>query len=214
MKQNINFLKSLQLKKSWFSFERMVFILGGILAIFFLISLYLGVSQWRASRSLKLSEYQLDTVQKQYQSLVEKYPLLAGDKPLIEQLTAFEEKLREQRQAFQNLTHATFRQGFSTFMLTLSKDMPPSMWLTHIDIDQDNGDIRLKGATLSAERISDLIAALGRSKAFSQVVFNLFYVKKIPNKAYLSFAIANHDLAQPTDENETNPEVVAKPPET
>lgn len=142
--------------------------------------------------------------QKNYQALANSYPLLTIDKPLVDQVTDYETQLRQKRETFDALTHATIRRPFSTYMQTLSEIVPNGLWLTGININQDLKNISLSGFSIAPVSVSVFLQALQTQPAFKGIIFDLFYVKKVKDKDYVQFEIANETLMSDISEPEEN----------
>jgi Tfp pilus assembly protein PilN len=194
MIQQINFLKSFpkqsqQLPALWIGA-----ILGSLLALLFLVSM--GLSAYKIVEKKQLTRAQQQTLQAaiDYQRLAAAYPLLAEDKPLVDRVGEFEKDLRNKESQFQEITHATLRKPFSRYMQALSLMVPEGLWLSNININQDTDSVSLQGFSVKPLFVSVLLQELQKATAFSNVVFDLFYVKAIKNKSYIQFEIANKKL--------------------
>lgn len=194
--QRINFCTSLPSHAKYLSALVMASIIFVLVVLLFIVSLFLGIYQFSLYRTEVVEKVAFEKIKQDSQILTQRYPLLASDTPLVNQVKDFAQQIRERREAFRRLTHATLRRGFSEFMNALAQETPATVWLTKIDLNQDSGSMRLSGYTLSADGVSELMLRLARTNPFHDVVFDLFYVKKEIDKPYNKFAIANDDLGQ------------------
>lgn len=202
MTQQIDFLKSFTARENRLPALCMGLAALAILGICALISIAFGVYQMGVKQELIRVQEELAEATQNYAKLAEKYPLLASDKPLVDRVGEFEKNLRERQAHFSKLTHATSRRPFSKYMQTLSQIVPKGLWLTEISIDQDAQDISLAGYSLQAVSVSLFLEGLQSSAAFGNVVFDLFYVKKVKDKNYIQFEIANDKLSSYEEEKE------------
>jgi Tfp pilus assembly protein PilN len=198
MNQEVNFLRALPQKSHILPATHIALANLALLVLCTLVSLYLGIQQFLVNIDYRRAQEAHAQATAQYQDLIKKNPLLATDKPLVTLVTDFEKNLREKQAHFAKLSHATSRRPFSKFMKTLSVTVPEGLWLTEINIDQDAEDISLKGYSLRPIFVSVFLEELQKSTVFTGIVFDLFYVKKIKDKNYIQFEIANDNLSSYT----------------
>ncbi|KTD38949.1 PilN domain-containing protein [Legionella oakridgensis] len=194
MKQEINFLNSLPKEPRYLPAALigcLVIVLAFILTI---ISLNQSIHRYQLSQQLKQAHSKHVEAVVAFQKVAAVYPMFAMDKPLVEQVSAYEETLRKKQERFAELTHATLRKPFSHYLKLFSLAVPEELWLSEIHIDQDSSDISLIGYSLDPVSVSLFIYKLQLAPVFKDVFFDLFYVKKIEDKNYIQFEIANNTL--------------------
>ncbi len=209
MIQQVNLLKALPRKSNILPATHIALANLALLVLCMIISIYLGINQILAKVAYGRAQETMAQASAEYAELVKKYPLLATDKPLLTMVTEFEKSLRERQASFAKLSHATSRRPFSKFMQTLAQTAPEGLWITQFDIDQDTEDMSFKGYSLRPIFVSVFLDNLQKSAAFSGVVFDLFYVKKVKDKDYIQFEIANDNLSSDKEgekETEANSE--------
>ena len=199
MNQNVNFLKSFpkvskRLPAQW------IFWSAGILAaLLSAISIVVGVQQFMLDQKLEAAKQERLQAELAFQQVAKAYPLFASDKPLVEQVSEYEKTLREKQSRYEAMTHKTMRNPFSKYMQTLSTIAPVELWFTNINIDQDNRSISLSGFSLQPIQVSILLESLRTAPLFSELVFDLFYVKKVSDKNYIQFEVATDKLISEID---------------
>ena len=194
MNQEVNFLHNLPhapryLPSLWIGFAALslLIILTSISSALEGYELYL-TERLEDARSMRFKE------ETAYKKLAQAYPLLATDMPLVERVAALETKLQKKREQFKKLTHATLRRPFSDYLKGLAVAVPQGIWLFEIDIDQNENNISLGGYGMQPVDVSLLLKNLKKTSAFKDTEFDLFYVKKITNKNYIQFEVANKKL--------------------
>lgn len=201
MSQSINFLNALPKKTSLIS----AFLIGVaafvVLGLLVLLSLITSYQQHRAQQSLNATQHALEIEKKAYDKIAEAYPLLASEMPLVNKVKALTEEYQAKKAEAESLKHSTTRLGFSQYMLGLAQTTPAPLWLNDIQINQDSASITLTGYSVSPDAVAELMSRLGTTSAFSNVVFNLFFLKTMKNHPYVKFSIATTELG-PEEDNE------------
>lgn len=194
MNQDINFLNALPKEPQYFTARWIGWLLLLVGAILAMISFSQLLYQFHLTQEVKDARKKQQRMEKILQSFIAQYPLLAHDKPLLEQINDYEKALRTKQTRFKELTHATLRKPFSNYLNAFSKAVPEGLWLTTFNINQDINNISLRGYTLKPVAVSLFIHKLQQRPVFEEVFFDLFYMKKIMNKPYVQFEIANDTL--------------------
>lgn len=201
MTQNLNFLKFTPKTKDFLSAK--IILASGVTLLFLLlgVSAALGVNQYYLSQELEQAQQKRMVEDRAFQTIAQKNPLFTADKPLVDQVSEFETLFRAKKEEFDRLTHATLRKPFSSYLKTLSQVVPDGLWLTTIDINQDTKNVSISGYSLQPVFVSTLMQALQTPSAFDGISFDLFYVRKLEDRSYIEFEIANDKLIN-TPENE------------
>lgn len=79
-----------------------------------------------------------------FQLFAIKNPIIASEKKLEAAVATLTKQFSRRKKAFDFVTQARLRQGFSGYMRAFSRYVPPSVSLTHIYVDQVSGNIDLK----------------------------------------------------------------------
>jgi Tfp pilus assembly protein PilN len=194
MAQSINFLRSFPKPREYLTANLFIFSVIFLIAALIAISTVMTSYQWSAHSEQKVAEEHRRRAETAYQQLAEKYPLFNVEKPLVEQVSEFESMLRRKSEEFADITHDTMRTPFSSYLQTMAKMAPPGLWLIAFKINQDTQDISLRGYSTQPVTVSIFLQALQTTPPFNRNIFDLFYVKKVPDKPYIEFEIANNYL--------------------
>lgn len=202
MKQDINFLSALPKEPNYLPAKWILAGLTFLVILFFAMSVTRSIQIHQQEKQLKESAQQKMEAAQAFQLIAKNYPMLATDKPFVDQVTDFAQQLEEKKAHFKEITHATIRQPFSSYMKTLSDVVPEGLWLTAFTINQDSESISLRGFSLQPLYVSVLLQKLQTSSIFKDIYFDLFYVKNIKDKNYIKFEVANNQLLEPPQEDE------------
>ena len=208
MRQSINFLKVLPKNSSRLSVLHMGWILIGSFCFLLIISITYGVQQYNAHRALSAANTALLQAQQVYDTLAKAYPLLASDAPLVNQVKALEQQVHVKQEEYNLLEHLTVRHGFSDYMSGLAQTVPASLWFNQILINEETGSVTLLGYAVHPDDVSLLMSRLIHAPAYTETIFNLFYVKAVKNHSYVKFSIATDDLGS---EEEKDAQAINEP---
>ncbi|OGV41510.1 MAG: hypothetical protein A3F46_00215 [Legionellales bacterium RIFCSPHIGHO2_12_FULL_42_9] len=191
MKQQIDFQSSsprtlIQLPAKWITY-----IIIATFVVLTLISLGMALNQVRDNQVVKRIHAENIKVTNVFQISARNYPLLASEVPLAKQLADLENELQTKKSHHATLTRATLQYGFSNYLRTLAKVVPPGLWLNEIKIDQETRNTSMSGYMQKPDSVSQLLQVLQQAGSFKGTNFNLFYLKNIPEKSYAKFMIAN-----------------------
>ena len=191
MKQQIDFQSSslkalIQLPAKWITY-----LIIATFVILMFISLGMALNQVRDNHVVKRIHAENIKVTSVFQNLAKNYPLLASEVPLAKQLADLENELQTKKSYHATLTRATLQYGFSNYLRTLAKLVPPGLWLDEIKIDQEAKNTSMSGYMQKPDSVSRLLQVLQQAGPFKGTNFNLFYLKSIPEKSYAKFRIAN-----------------------
>jgi Tfp pilus assembly protein PilN len=199
--QQINFLHGLRKPTTkvplWVLGSMMIAVLFvlAIMTVTMLINLYSTYS------NLNTTKKHYETIDQAYVKLATQYPLLVNQVPLIQQFNALENRYKAKLAELEALKHYIVRPGFSTYMLSLAKVTPDSLWLNQINIDHGQSKFTLSGYALNPDSVPALMEKLQHINAFEPVLFSSFSVNAVKNKSYVGFSISTHDLAISADDN-------------
>lgn len=199
MKQTINFLKSIPQQPQYLSAVWIAVVVLTTLVVISGVSIRLIYIQHHLTQELETVRAQRVQAQEAYQQLAKSYPLLASDQPLVERVSEFEQEVEEKRAELAEISHTILRRPFSAYLQSLAHLVPSGLWLTSILLDQDTHQVSLKGYSLRPVDVSTLLQSLQESSVFSNVTFDLFYVKKVEEKPYIEFEIANVPADNPNE---------------
>lgn len=194
MTQNINFLKTIPTKKNYLPANWIALIVLMILIVLAFMSMMLITRQIYLSHQLHEAQKQFGLELSAFQKIAQIYPMFATDTPLVTQVSQYEHQLEVKQAKFDKVTHTTLRKPFSTYLKALSESVPEGLWLTTFNINEDVQDFSIHGYSLTPLLVSNLIEKLQNHIAFSGVIFDLFFLKKMEDGAYLEFEIANEQL--------------------
>jgi hypothetical protein len=79
-------------------------------------------------------------------------------------------------------------------MLGLAQSAPSTLWLNQIQINHKTDSITLNGYSIAPNEVSELMSHLTTATAFSDIIFNLFFVKTMQSNGYIKFSIATNEL--------------------
>lgn len=195
MKQHIDFFKSqpktpIQLPAKWITLTTIA-----SLVLCMLISLDMALNVLRDNKLIKHILAENIRVTHDFQKAANAYPLLAGNKSLVEQLGELEKKLHDKKDVFARITHKALRFGFSNYLQTLANIVPEGLWLSDIALNQETKTATISGYTINPVAVSTLLQALQDSTVFTGLTFHLFYLKQVPEKSYGEFRLATNTLA-------------------
>ncbi|WP_133129853.1 PilN domain-containing protein [Legionella yabuuchiae] len=197
MTQQINFLKAITKETNYLPAKWVGLALALLILILAANGIARSVTVYKQEQLLKAAQQEKAQAAADFQQIAQSYPLLAMDKPLVDQVTEYEETLKAKREHFETVTHATIRKPFSSYMEAFAKIVPQDLWLTSFYINQDTENISLRGYSLQPVAVSLLLQALQKSQVFQEVYFDLFYVKRVEDKNYIEFEVANNTLLGP-----------------
>lgn len=200
MEQSIDFLKSLPKQKRDLPATMIGLILLALLILFTAISISAAITHHQKSEQLQEAQAHNLQVSSDFKRLVQAYPMFLLDKPLVDQVSEYETQLRQKQANFDALTHKTLRKPFSQYLQALAEITPPRLWLTNIILDQDTNNYSLIGNSMEPVSVSLFIQSLQKASIFKGLVFDLFYVRKVADKNYIQFEVANEKLMTPEKE--------------
>lgn len=194
MKQHIDFFKShpktpIQLPAKWITLATIA-----SLALCMLISLNMAMTTIQDNRRIKQLLVENKMVTLIFQQAAKAYPLLAGDKPLVQQMGELQRKLDDKKNAFATITHTALRFGFSNYLNALATMVPEGLWLSDIVLNQETKNATISGYTINPVAVSTLLQSLQNSTTFAGLTFHLFYMKQVPDKTYSAFRLATNTL--------------------
>ncbi len=199
MRQDINFLKSFPVASRQLPAVWIFFIVIITVVILFAASVTRGGYQYVQGQQLASARAERIEAELAFQRVVKAYPLFASNKPLVEQVGDYEKSLREKQAEYATFSHATARNPFSKYMAALITSVPPDLWLTDININQDNQNVAFRGYSLRPLEVSMLMEALQTAPLFSALFFDLFFVTKLPDKNYVQFEVATDKFISDLD---------------
>ncbi|GGI85129.1 PilN domain-containing protein [Legionella impletisoli] len=208
MNQQINFLKAIAKETNYLPAKWVSLTLALLILMLAVTGISRSITVYKQEQLLKTAQQEKASAQTSFQQIAQSYPLLAVDKPLVDQVTEYEGALKAKKEHFEKVTHATIRKPFSSYMEAFAKIVPQDLWLTSFYINQDTENISLRGYSLQPVAVSLLLQALQKSAVFQEVYFDLFYVKRVEEKNYIEFEVANNALLGPKKQPEnkkTNP---------
>lgn len=206
MKQDINFLSSLPKETNYLPAKWILSGLAFLVILFFAMSVTRSIQIHQQEKQLQESAQKKMEAAQAFQLIAKNYPMLATDKPFVNQVTEFAQQLEVKKAHFKEITRATIRQPFSNYMKTLSDVVPEGLWLTAFTVDQDTESISLRGFSQRPLNVSVLLQKLQNSSIFKDIYFDLFYVKNIQDKNYIKFEVANNQLLEPPQEEDEEKE--------
>lgn len=192
--QQIDFCKSLPKSTNRLPALWMAIALVLLIIILITVSFSLASFQIYQGQHLKTLEEERIAVMAEFQKVVKNYPLFASDKPLVTRVSEYEKLVLEKQAKFAQMSHTTLRKPFSMYLQTLSQTTPEGVWLTYFRIDQDQNDLAIAGFSLQPILVSQFLQAMQGSSGMGDIVFDLFFVRKIPNQDYIRFEVANEKL--------------------
>jgi len=191
MKQDIDFLKSLSKEPLQLPAQWITFAVIATLGLLTLISLSMGVTQIKDAWTLRQVHHENMDASAVFQKTAKLHPLLASETPMIEQVARLKDRLRKKQIYYEDMSRRALRYGFSNYLEALAHVVPDGLWLNEMMIDQTTKNISLSGYALQPVQVSLFLEALQGSTPFSETTFGLFYMKAIPDKAYIDFKITN-----------------------
>lgn len=195
MTQQVNFLKSVPKPKTQLPPELIMLVVTGVFVLLVLGSMMLWMYQWSVNSQLTSVQQTNQDASAAYQKLAAQYPLLASDTPLVTTVMNLEKALHDKEAYFAQLTHATIRKPFSTYLNAIAQAVPDGLWLTIININEDSGNLSLQGEAMNPSLISLFLSALEQIPPFAGETFELFAVKQKSNTLGLhQFEVANKQL--------------------
>ena len=196
MKQHINFLKSTPEEKLRFPAKWIILSIISSLVLVMIISLYLIAHHASIYIQLRQAHNKHDQSSTLFQETARRYPLLASEIPLVLQIATLEKVLKEKKNSFEAITGSSLRYGFSNYLEILANVVPEGLWIKKIVIDQEKKTATINGFMVKPVDVSVLLQALQRSPIFDRTLFNVFYIKDIPDKTYTEFHLTNEAIKQ------------------
>ena len=194
MKQEIDFFKSLpsrstQLPAQWITRATL-----GLIILLTCISFFMAIYQIHQYYLIrKLHEQNIDITFK-FNDLTKRYPLLTDSPPIRTNIALLEKQLHDKTHYYKTLARVTLRHGFYDYLSTLARVVPEGLWLQDILINLNTKGITLGGYMMRPVDMSLLLQLLQNTPVFSDVKFDLFYVKNVREKPYTEFKITNTSL--------------------
>lgn len=202
MRQSINFLTALPKRSQRLSAEMIGALALVALLLFVVVSIVLGIQQRRVHHQLTDVKNEWLVTQRAYDQLAKKYPLLVSDTPLMNRVKALDQRVIEKEAELKSLQALLFRRGFSEYMDGLADAVPNTVWIKQIQIHYNPVSVTLTGYSVQPRAVSDLLSRLMKMPAYSEVVFNVFYVKTLKDHPYFKFSVATHVLGMEEEPEE------------
>lgn len=194
IQQSVNFLNVLPKSTNRIPPWLMALAVLVTLIILATASLFTYLSYARVKASLRLEEQAFNNVNTQYNNLLHKYPLLAQETPLINEVHKLEQQYNSKLLEFNALKHLVVRPGFSGYMLNLAQIVPNTLWLNRLQINHSLAQVILNGYAMRPDSVSELMRRLVTTPSFSNVLFSSFFVRAVKNHSYVRFSISSHEI--------------------
>lgn len=90
------------------------------------------------------------------------------------------------------------REGFSKYFVGFSRQLIPQLWLTRIDVTDGGDSLSIRGSTLAARRVPQLLRRLRSEASFSGKTFALFQLTQGNGAGILDFSLESSPAAGAT----------------
>lgn len=194
MTQQVNFLNVIPKSSKRFTAQQIALsasVLGALLLLISMMSLF---NLWMTNHRFSTASAELQNLQQSYAALAQTYPLLASDNPIVNQVTAMEERFSARKTQIDSLRDILVRRGFSEYMEGVAQSAPKTLWINQMQVKYHPSSVTLSGYATTHHSVSEFMASLSKTAAFSELVFNLFSIKTIKNHPYLRFSIGTATL--------------------
>jgi len=184
MKQQINFyIEILRIRNIPLSFHVMKNFVYGLFLFMIVSTIILGIIQLKNEKDLKdLEKKQLNTFT-QLQSQESKITSRTDRDQIATQLEINERLYEKNKAVFEELSQLlnSRSEGFSKYLISLSKSVPRGLWLTKIELSDSGKHFSLYGKAIEARLVTTFISSLNNEPPFKGKVLNIFDI--VYNKA-------------------------------
>ena len=92
-------------------------------------------------------------------------------------------------------------QGFSERYIALSRQDVPGLWLNSIEFNISEGNVTLRGATISATLLTEYLKQLSEEASFNGVSFSVLKIDELPKnenseRRFMEFVVSTHDVSK------------------
>lgn len=194
MTQQVNFLNVIPKRSKRFTAQQIALSAAVLGALLFFMSLISFFNLLITNHQFAKTSSELHHLQQTYAALAQTYPLLASDNPIVNQVKAMEERFSARKAQIDVLRDILVRRGFSEYMEGVAQSAPKTLWINQMQVKYHPSSVTLSGYATTHHSVSEFMALLSKTAAFSELVFNLFSIKTIKNHPYLRFSIGTATL--------------------
>jgi Tfp pilus assembly protein PilN len=192
MNQTINFYTEiLRIRNIPLSFHVMKNFVYGLCLFMLISTVILGIIQLKNEKDLKdLEKQQLNTFSK-LQSQESKVTSKTNRDQIIAQLEINDKLYEKNKEVLEELDQVfkSGSEGFSKYLISLSKSIPRGLWLTKIELLDSGKRFSLSGKALEAKLVTAFISSLNKEPAFKGKVLNIFDIVYNKTDSVLEFRI-------------------------
>jgi hypothetical protein len=192
MKQEINFYTEiLRIRNIPLSFHVMKNFIYGLFIFMIISTIILGIIQLKNERDLQELEKKQSNTLNQLQSQESKITSKIDRDQVISQLEINEKLYEKNKQVLNELELMTKSgsDGFSKYLISLSKSVPQGLWLTKIEFINAGKNFSLHGKSIEPSLVTTFVGFLNKEPSFRGKVLNLFDMVYNKTDAVLEFTI-------------------------
>lgn len=198
--QQINFLNALPKPiKVQFSSRQLSLVVAGFIALLAIISLIKLWDNLSLKDTLAAAQFKQEQVIAETKKLQQQYPEIFTTEELHEKVAGLTQEIEQKGSIVGRANRLSNAKAFSNYLTSLAYNTPNNLWLTRIYINQNQGQVLLKGKTNSAALIPAFIKNLSTAPAFSGDSFKEVSINDEKN------TIVDFTISTKPDESEDEP---------
>jgi hypothetical protein len=172
---------------------------ASLVVMAFLVFSFSGYLLWDVNATkteLEQVKLTLNQEQAKVNALVAKRANLQPDTSLLTEIDQWQKNVNEAAEALQMLagTDPVLSKGFSLYLKAFALQANPAVWLTAIQINGENGEVKLEGSTFKPQQIPQTLQQLQSKPALKGLTFaklTMHQSTKVPGQ--MDFTLSSSD---------------------